>query len=42
MYLNPWLNVSSIWVPPFHTRIILLRAVRDRPVVFVADGGILA
>nr|DAV79648.1 MAG TPA: hypothetical protein [Bacteriophage sp.] len=21
MYLNPWLNVSSIWVPPFPTRL---------------------
>ena len=29
MYLNPWLNDSSIWVPPFATR-----TVRDRPVVF--------
>ena len=34
MYLNPWLSDSSIWVPPFATRTILLRAVRDRPVVF--------
>nr|DAL50362.1 MAG TPA_asm: hypothetical protein [Caudoviricetes sp.] len=30
------------WVPPFATRTILLRMVRDRPVAFVADGGILA
>lgn len=34
MYLNPWLSDSSIWVPPFATRTILLRTVRDRPVVF--------
>nr|DAF92523.1 MAG TPA: hypothetical protein [Siphoviridae sp. ctNLX12] len=33
MYLNPLLNVSSIWVPSFATRTILLRTVRDRPVV---------
>lgn len=33
-YLNPWLSDSSIWVPPFATRTILLRTVRDRPVVF--------
>lgn len=32
MYLNPWLSDSSIWVPPFATRTILLRTVRDRPV----------
>ena len=42
MYLNPWLSDSSIWVPPFATRTILLRTVRDRPVVFVAEDGILA
>jgi hypothetical protein len=40
MYLNPWLSDSSIWVPPFATRTILLRAVRDRPVVFAAERGI--
>ena len=39
MYLNPWLSDSSIWVPPFATRTILLRTVRDRPVVFVAEAA---
>nr|DAW04951.1 MAG TPA: hypothetical protein [Caudoviricetes sp.] len=27
------------WVPPFTTGTILLRAVRDRPVVFAAKRG---
>lgn len=39
MYLNPWLSDSSIWVPPFATRTILLRTVLDRPAAFAAECG---
>lgn len=42
MYLNPWLSDSSIGFSFHQLGRFLLRTVRDRPVVFVAEGGILA
>lgn len=35
-----YLGIRKVRIPPFATRTILLRAVRDRPVVFAAERGI--